>query len=88
MALEIDVLDVATHRLLAQSYAGLSQFADAAEEWRVALEIKPDDAGLLVELARAEAAAGRLDAARERLQKLLHSRPEFAPAKKLLEELK
>ncbi|MGQ0633512.1 MAG: tetratricopeptide repeat protein [Planctomycetaceae bacterium] len=88
MALEVDVLDVATHRVLAQGYAGLSQFKEAAAEWGIAVELKPDDVELVVELARAEAAAGEPAAARQRLQRLLEAKPDFASAKALLEELK
>ncbi|HTI49814.1 MAG TPA: tetratricopeptide repeat protein, partial [Planctomycetaceae bacterium] len=85
-ALHVDVLDLETHRILARAYAGLAQFAKAAEEWSVALELKPDDPALIVDLARTETAAGRKEAAIARLKALLERKPEYAEAKKLLDE--
>ncbi|MSR58242.1 MAG: tetratricopeptide repeat protein [Planctomycetaceae bacterium] len=88
LALQIDVLDVETHRLLAQAYTGLGQHNQAVDEWSVAVELKPGDSDLVVELARAEAAAGNKPAAVKRLSALLESKPDFAPAQALLDELK
>ena len=54
LALHIDVLDAETHRILALGYAGLEQFAQAADEWSVALQLKPDKLEFEVELSRAK----------------------------------
>ena len=87
MALYIDVLDVETHRLLAQSHVGLKEYAKAVEEWTIALELKPDESEIEVELARAEAAAGKKQAAVGRLEKLLEREPGCEAALKLRNEL-
>jgi tetratricopeptide (TPR) repeat protein len=86
MSLYVDVLDVDTHRILAQAFAGLGQFPKAIEEWSVAAELKPDDPALIVDLARAERAAGRNEAAIARLKTLLEQKPDVTEAKKLLDE--
>jgi tetratricopeptide (TPR) repeat protein len=52
LALHIDVLDVESHRILARSYAGLEQYSQAAEEWTVALQLKPGDPEFELELSR------------------------------------
>jgi len=87
LALFIDVQDVETHRLMAEGYTGLKQFGKAVDEWSVALKLKPDDIDIEVELARAEAAAGRKDAAITRLDKLLEREPDSVAAQKLRLEL-
>jgi tetratricopeptide (TPR) repeat protein len=87
LALQIDVMDVETHQILARGYAGLKQFDKAVEEWEVAVKLKPDAAEIEVELARAEAAAGRKDDARTRLDKLIDREPDNAAAQKLRDEL-
>ncbi len=87
LALYIDVQDVETHRLLAEGYGGLKEFAKSVEEWAVALKLKPDALDIEVELARAEAAAGKKEAALERLEKLLEREPDYEPAMKLRNQL-
>ncbi|HLJ12338.1 MAG TPA: tetratricopeptide repeat protein, partial [Planctomycetaceae bacterium] len=87
MALHIDVLDVETHRILGESYSGLKQFEKSADEWSIALQLKPDAPDIEVELARAEAASGNKEAALERLEKLLERDPDYAPAETLRDEL-
>ncbi|MFN0055018.1 MAG: tetratricopeptide repeat protein [Planctomycetales bacterium] len=87
MALHIDVLDVDTHCLLAKGYAGLARHDQAAAEWTVALELKPDDPKLTVELAQSEAAAGHTQAAEKRLRTLLEQHPDFEPAQAALQSL-
>ena len=88
MSLYVDVMDIETHRLLASAYAGLGRNDKAVDEWSVAVEIKPDDPELVVSAAHGEIAAGRKEAARKRLEALHEKTPDFAPAKKLLDELK
>ena len=88
MALEVDVVDLDTHRILGEAYGALGEAARSAAEWSVALELKPDDPELIVELARSEAAAGRQEAAIKRVDELLSRRPDFAPAQNLRQKLK
>jgi tetratricopeptide (TPR) repeat protein len=52
LALQIDVVNVETHRILALGYAGLKQFEQALGEWSVALQLKPGEREFEVELAR------------------------------------
>ena len=52
LALHIDVLDVETHRILAQGYAGLKHYAQAADVWSVALQLKPREQEFEAELSR------------------------------------
>jgi tetratricopeptide (TPR) repeat protein len=87
LALYIDVLDIETHRVLAQGYSGLKQFDKAVDEWTTALALKPDAIDVEVEVARAEAAAGKKQAALSRLEKLLEREPAYAPAHKLRDEI-
>jgi tetratricopeptide (TPR) repeat protein len=87
LALHIDVMDVETHRILAQAYAGQKDFAKAADEWSVALQIKPGASDVEVELARAEAAAGKKESALKRLRKLLDREADNADAIRLRDEL-
>jgi tetratricopeptide (TPR) repeat protein len=54
LALHIDVLDVETHRILALGYAGIKQYRQAADEWSVALQLKPGEHDFEVELARVQ----------------------------------
>jgi len=52
LALQIDVLNVETHRMLALAYAGLKQYDQAVAEWSVALQLKPGEREFAAELAR------------------------------------
>ncbi|HEY2251477.1 MAG TPA: tetratricopeptide repeat protein, partial [Planctomycetaceae bacterium] len=52
LALQIDVLNVETHRILALGYAGLKQYEQAVSEWSIALQLKPGEREFEVELAR------------------------------------
>jgi tetratricopeptide (TPR) repeat protein len=52
---------IAFHRLKAAIASGLGEAANAAGEMRSALELAPNDAGLLLATAVAESEAGRLD---------------------------
>lgn len=88
LALHVDVADVETHKILAAGYAGLKEFARAADEWSVALKLKPDAPDVEVELARAEAGAGNVEAALKRLNDLLDRDPQNDRAIKLRSELK
>ena len=83
MALQVDVRDLETHRILGAAYAGLAQPAQAIEEFGVALELKPGDPEIGVDLARAELAAGRKERAKARLDVILGRYPDNARAREL-----
>jgi predicted Zn-dependent protease len=87
LALHIDVLDAATHRLLALASGGEGDAAAAALEWQTACELKPEDAALAVESANALVALGRKDDATLRLTEFLKRKPDNAEVRKLLDEL-
>lgn len=86
-ALYVDVMDVETHKFLAQAYEGLEQPAKALQELQVAAEIKPDDNDLAVEVAKAEIAAGKKAEAKTRLEALLKKSPNHAVANRLMKEI-
>jgi tetratricopeptide (TPR) repeat protein len=83
LALHIDVQDVEIHQLLGEAYSGLKDFAKAIEEWTIALKLKPETPDIELELARAEAAAGKKEAALDRLEKLIEREPDYEPALRL-----
>ena len=86
-SLHVDVMDAEIHHILAKAYTQTKQPTNALFEWEVAVELKPNEATWIVELARAEAAQNKKPAAIARLKKLLDKQPEFAPAKQMLQEL-
>jgi tetratricopeptide (TPR) repeat protein len=88
MALEIDVLDLAVHRTLAQAYEGLGNLPKAIEEWDVASQIAPDNAEVITALAKALSANGQQEAALLRLEAFLEQQPNAGAARKLREQLK
>jgi mannose-6-phosphate isomerase-like protein (cupin superfamily) len=61
----------------AERHRPSGDFAAMAEELEAALEKYPDNAGVLYNLACAEAQTGRLDAARDHLARALELRAEF-----------
>ncbi len=87
LALYIDVQDMETHQFMAEGYTGLKDFNKAVDEWTVALKLKPDAPEIEVELARAEAAAGKKEAALKRLEKLIEREPDYEPALRLRGQL-
>jgi tetratricopeptide (TPR) repeat protein len=87
MALEIDVMDLETHRMLGQAYAAAGQSEKSISEWKIAVELKPDDLDLVVSLAQAEVEGGQKQAAAARLDELLSRHSDFAPARKLRKSL-
>jgi tetratricopeptide (TPR) repeat protein len=88
MALQIDVLDPETHRMLGAAAAELKDHPRAVKEYAVAVELKPDEASLKLALARSQIAAGQKDQARGLLKQLLEKDPDAAEAQELLKTLK
>ncbi|MBS0264140.1 MAG: tetratricopeptide repeat protein, partial [Planctomycetes bacterium] len=87
LALQIDVLDVETHRILGRAHAKLGDHAAAIDEFKVALQIKPELADVEVELAASEAATGNSAGALQRVEKVLEKDPAHAQALQLREQL-
>jgi tetratricopeptide (TPR) repeat protein len=82
-ALQIDVLDVATHRLLAEAYRELKDYKKSVREYEVALQLKPADAALQTGLAKTHIAAGAKEKAKSLLDAVLKADPQNAEAKSL-----
>jgi tetratricopeptide (TPR) repeat protein len=86
--LYISVYDPDAHALLADAEAARKRHAEAVDEYRTALELKPKKADQLkVKLARALADSGRPDEARKTLDDLLKADPDHPEAKALRKEL-
>jgi len=86
--LHIDVYDPSVHVLLADALAAGQKFAEAVEEYQVALELKakrPDD--LRVKLARAQWNLGQRAAAEATLDGVLKADPDHPEAKNLRAEM-
>ncbi len=84
----IDVYDPAVHVLLADAQAAGKKYADAIEEFQIALTLKakkPND--LKVKLAQAQLSAGRRDAAKATIDGVLKADPEHPEAKALLQKI-
>jgi len=86
-AIDIAVVNAEAHALLGRAETGLGRGDDAADEFEVAVRLKPDDGALAMELAEACVKAKRTERARAVLEELLHRDPENAEARGLLETL-
>eukprot|EP00913_Durusdinium_trenchii_P008989 g8455.t1 len=69
--LHIDVLDVENHILLGEAYRELKNFKKSADEFAVALELKPEDVAAKLGLAKTHIAAGDKEAAKKLLDAVL-----------------
>jgi tetratricopeptide (TPR) repeat protein len=87
MTLHIDVADAEAHAMLGDACAGQSKWADAADEYRTVLQLKPNDRSAPLKLARAYRSAGQREDAIETAQQLLARDPENREARELLDEL-
>jgi tetratricopeptide (TPR) repeat protein len=88
MTIHIDVLDAEVHRLLGASLTGLKQYPRAITEFETALELKPANVEIQLELAETLIAAERKDDARKLVNKVLAKNPDNTTAKRLSESLK
>ncbi|WP_165248728.1 tetratricopeptide repeat protein [Paludisphaera soli] len=85
--LYVDVYSPTSHVLLADALAIAKKYAEAVEEYRVALELKPKKpADIKVKLARVQIDMGRKDEARATLDEVLKADPEHPEAKALRDE--
>lgn len=71
MTLHIDVLDAEVHRILGVSLRGLKQLPRAITEFETALELKPGDVDLQLDLAETLIAAERKPDAKKLIDKVL-----------------
>ncbi|MCH5374324.1 MAG: tetratricopeptide repeat protein, partial [Planctomycetes bacterium] len=85
--LTIDVMDADFHAGLARARQQMSQPAEAADEFQVAVQLSPDRADWYMAWSRACVSAGRDDEARQALEQLLLRHPEQAEARELLDQL-
>ncbi len=86
--LYIDVYDPTVHVLLADALSAGKKYAEAIEEYHVALDLKakkPND--LKVKLAKAQLGKGDRDAAKATLDGILKEDPEHPEARALREEI-
>ena len=88
MTLHIDVLDADVHRLLGAALAGKKEHLRAITEYETALELKPEDPLLQLELADVLIAANRKPDARKLVDKILEKDAGNSAAKRLLKQLK
>lgn len=86
--LQIDVLDAANHTLLGNAYRELKNYKKSADEFAVALELKPADVDAQLGLAKTHIARGNKAAASQLLDAVLKSDPGNARAIELRDSLK
>jgi len=83
----IDVLDIPTHGMLGTAYRKLKDYEKSVREFQVALQLKPGDADLQVQLAKTHIAADEKGQALKVLNALLQQHPDNAVARMLRESL-
>jgi tetratricopeptide (TPR) repeat protein len=87
-AIEIDVQDADIHRAFAEALAGRHNYAQAIDEYRVAIELDPAVMHTRMALADAYVQSGQPGEARRVLEELLQRTPDYPGADVLLESLK
>lgn len=85
--LYIDVSDAEMHHVRGQALVEQKKLHDGLEEYRAAIELDPKQPSWRLELADALVEAKRPDEAREVLEKLLKTTPDFPAARQMLETL-
>ena len=88
LTLHIDVFDADVHRLLGESLRGLKQYPRAIAEFETALELKPKDPDLQINLAETFLLSDRKDDAQKLVDEVLKRKPDHEGAKKMNEQLK
>ena len=76
-ALYIDVQDVETHRMLAESLVGRKEYESAVSEYETAIELEPKSRQLQFALAEACLRTGRKQHARDLIKAILAANPIF-----------
>ena len=88
LTLHIDVLDADVHCLLGESLRGLNRLPQSIIELETALELKPKDSDLQLNLAETLLSSDRKDDARKLVDEVLKQKPDHEAAQKLSEKLK
>ena len=87
LALHIDVMDPAVHRILGQAYAELKQSDKAIDEYAAVVELDAEDVESPITLAKLLIAAKLQPLARARLEQFLKTHPDAKEAAELLKTL-
>jgi tetratricopeptide (TPR) repeat protein len=87
MTLHIDVADVEAHAILSEALAAQQKWPDAADEYRLMRQLRPNDRSVPLKLAQALHRAGDTTAAIATVKELLEKEPENAEARELLKQL-
>ena len=85
---EADDFNASLHNNLGAIYGQQGRFSDAIAEFKIAVQITPDDPEYLTNLGAAFAVVGRIGDARRALQAALAAAPDYDPARVALEQLR
>lgn len=88
MVLHINASNRDAHRILGNAFSQQRRWGEAAGEYRVLIELQPDDWSSWIELARSYQASGDRDRALAVVTELLEKDPQNAQGRELLAELK
>jgi Flp pilus assembly protein TadD len=84
---EADDFNASLHSNLGAIYGEQGRFSDAIAEFKIAVQITPNDPEYLTNLATAFAAVGRTGEARRALEAVIAAAPDYSPARVALEHL-
>jgi tetratricopeptide (TPR) repeat protein len=85
---EADDFKASLHSNLGAIYGEQGRFSDAIAEFRIAVQITPNDPEYLTNLATAFAAVGRTGEARRALEAVIAAAPDYSPARVALEQIR
>ncbi len=85
---EADDFNASLHNNLGAIYGQQGRFSEAIAEFKIAVQITPDDPEYLTNLGAAFAVVGRIGDARRALQAALAAAPDYDPARVALEQLR
>jgi protein O-GlcNAc transferase len=85
---EADDFNASLHSNLGAIYGQQGRFSDAIAEFKMALQITPNDPEYLTNLGTAYAAIGRLGDARRELEAAIAAAPDYNPARVALEQIR
>jgi len=86
-ALHVDVLSVSVHQVLGVSQLKLNEFSRAESEFRVGLDLEPENADLQLGLAECLWKLKRVEEARKLIEAVLQKSPDHAAALALQKQL-
>ena len=85
---EADDFNASLHSNLGAIYGEQGRFSDAIAEFKIAVQITPNDPEYLTNLATAFAAVGRTGDARRALEAAIAAAPDYDPARVALEQIR